>query len=106
MSYPEKPRSNWWYILPILFGLIPGGLVAYFLLKKESPIKAKTCLCVSIVGLGVIGGVICYFILRKVHPIRAKLFVYIGILVSITSIVISIIFELTEKVNPGFNVNV
>jgi len=30
--YPEKQRSNWWYILPILFGII-GGIIAYFAIR-------------------------------------------------------------------------
>ena len=34
VMYPEKQRSNWWYILPILFGII-GGIIAYFAIRKD-----------------------------------------------------------------------
>jgi len=30
--YPEKTRSNWWYLLPILFSII-GGLISYFAIE-------------------------------------------------------------------------
>jgi len=43
MSYPEKPRSNAWFLLPILFGVI-GGIIAFFILRHDDPRKAKNCL--------------------------------------------------------------
>jgi len=43
MSYPEKPRSNAWFLLPIFFGVI-GGIIAFFILRKDDPRKAKNCL--------------------------------------------------------------
>lgn len=45
--YPTKPRSNLWYIAPILFGII-GGIVAFFILRKDDPIKARNCLLIGI----------------------------------------------------------
>ncbi len=51
--YPEKPRSNWWFLLPIFLGLI-GGVIAYFVLRHDDPRKAKNCLYLAIV-LAIIG---------------------------------------------------
>jgi len=51
--YPERPRSNWWFLLPIFLGLI-GGVIAYFVLRHDDPRKAKNCLYLSIV-LAIIG---------------------------------------------------
>ena len=106
MSYPEKPRSNAWFLLPIFFGLI-GGIIAYFVLRKDDSIKAKTCVCIAItIGLGFIGGIISYFILRKEDPSRAKLFLYLGIILGIVGIVLGFIIEPTDILDPDFNVNV
>ena len=46
--YPEKKRSNWWYIVPILFGII-GGIIGYYALRRDDPQKAKKCLWVGII---------------------------------------------------------
>ena len=46
--YPEKPRSSWWYTLPIFLGLI-GGVIAYFAIRRDDPRKAKNCLYAGIV---------------------------------------------------------
>ena len=46
--YPEKPRSGWWFALPIFLGLI-GGVIAYFAIRRDDPRKAKNCLYVGIV---------------------------------------------------------
>ncbi len=54
--YPEKPRSNWWFLLPIFLGII-GGIIAYFVLRHDDPRKAKNCLYLAI-ALFVIGIVI------------------------------------------------
>ena len=51
--YPEKPRSNWWFLLPIFFSWI-GGVIAYFVLRRDDPKKAKNCLYLGIV-LTIIG---------------------------------------------------
>ena len=47
MSQPEKQRSNVWFLLPILFGII-GGLIAFFILRQDDPHKAKNCLYLGI----------------------------------------------------------
>ena len=48
MSYPEKPRSNAWFLLPIFFGVI-GGIIAFFILRHDDPRKARNCLYLGIV---------------------------------------------------------
>ncbi len=45
--YPKKPRSNWWFLLPIFLGLI-GAVIAYFVLRHDDPKKAKNCLYLGI----------------------------------------------------------
>jgi len=53
--YPERPRSNLWFLLPIFLGLI-GGVIAYFVLRNDDPKKAKNCLYLGIVlaAIGII----------------------------------------------------
>ncbi len=51
MSY-EKPRSNWWFMLPIFIGLI-GGIIAYFVLRGDDPKKAKNCLYLGLILFGI-----------------------------------------------------
>ncbi len=51
--YPERPRSNWWFLLPIFLGLI-GGVIAYFVIRHDETRKAKNCLYLAIV-LAIIG---------------------------------------------------
>ena len=48
MSYPEKPRSNAWFLLPIFLGII-GGIIAFFILRNDDPRKARNCLYLGIV---------------------------------------------------------
>ena len=50
--YPEKRRSNWWYLLPIFFGII-GGLIAYFAIRKDDRDKAKKCIYLGLILLAV-----------------------------------------------------
>ena len=50
--YPEKRRSNWWYLLPIFLGII-GGIIAYFAIRKDDLPKAKKCICLSLIFLAV-----------------------------------------------------
>lgn len=49
----EKPRSYWWFLLPIFFGII-GGIIAFFVIRTDDPKKAKNCLYLGII-LMVIG---------------------------------------------------
>jgi len=44
-----RTRSNWWYLVPILFDGIPGGVVAYFAIRYDNPRKAKNCLYLGII---------------------------------------------------------
>ncbi|NIP62458.1 MAG: hypothetical protein GWN01_16935 [Nitrosopumilaceae archaeon] len=46
--YPEKRRSNAWFLLPVFLGII-GGLIAYFVLRKDDPTKARNCLILGII---------------------------------------------------------
>ena len=44
-----RTRSNWWYLVPILFDGIPGGVVAYFAIGYDEPRKAKNCRYLGII---------------------------------------------------------
>ena len=46
--YPEKKRSGWWYIVPVLFGMI-GGIIGYYALRRDDPQKAKKCLYLGLI---------------------------------------------------------
>ena len=48
MTYPERPRSNAWYLLPIFIGMI-GGIIGYLAIRKDDPTKAKNCIYIGIV---------------------------------------------------------
>lgn len=43
-----RKRSNFWFLLPILFNVI-GGVIAYFIIKDDDPRKAKNCLWLGII---------------------------------------------------------
>ena len=62
--YPERPRSNFWFLLPIFLGLI-GGIIAYFVLRQDDPKKAKNCLYLGIV-LAIIGMMINILVLSQI----------------------------------------
>lgn len=53
----QKQRSNWWYLLAILFSPI-GGIIAYFAIKNDDPSKAKNCLIIGFIlfGIGLVFG--------------------------------------------------
>jgi FtsH-binding integral membrane protein len=63
---PEKQRSNWWYLLPIFFGII-GGIIAYFAIRKDDRTKAKKCLYLGLILLAV--GIIIDVFLDGLTPI-------------------------------------
>jgi len=46
--YPEKSRSNAWFLLPIFFGVI-GGIIAFFILRRDDPRKARNCLYLGVI---------------------------------------------------------
>ena len=60
---PEKRRSNFWYILPIILGII-GGIVAYFGLRNDDRKKAKNCIYIGLIQV-VIGIIIDLVILSS-----------------------------------------
>ena len=64
--YPERKRSNWWYLLPIFFGII-GGIIAYFALRRDDREKAKKCMYLGLILLAV--GIILDISLTGVAPI-------------------------------------
>ena len=45
---PSKLRSPLWYELPLLFHVV-GGIVSFFLIRKDDPVKAKRCLILGII---------------------------------------------------------
>jgi uncharacterized membrane protein len=69
MNY-EKKRSNWWFLVPILLGLI-GGIIAFFVLKSDDPKKAKNCLYLGI-GLFIIGIIINLAIFGLAIPLEEQ----------------------------------
>ena len=71
LMYPEKRRSNFWFLLPIFLGLI-GGIIAYFVLRQDDAKKAKNCLYLGII-LAVIGLIINIFILTQLPEIEQSL---------------------------------
>ncbi|AJW70967.1 hypothetical protein [Nitrosopumilus adriaticus] len=48
MEHTEKPRSNAWFLLPVFLGII-GGIIAFFILRRDDPRKAKNCLYLGVV---------------------------------------------------------
>lgn len=75
MTYQGRTRSNIWFVLPILLGII-GGVVAFFILRRDDPKKAMNCLIVGII------------------------FMLIGIIFNL------LIGEPVLDLNPGVNVNI
>lgn len=53
-----------WYLLPIFVGLI-GGIIAYWVLRRDDPKKAKKCLYLGIV-LAIIGIIINILIVTQI----------------------------------------
>ena len=66
--YPEKSRSNLWFLLPIFLGLI-GGIIAFFVLRQDDPKKAKNCLYLGIV-LAIIGLMLNILILTQIPELE------------------------------------
>ena len=66
--YPEKRRSNFWFLLPIFLGLI-GGIIAYFVLRQDDPKKAKNCLWLGII-LAIIGMLLNILVLTQIPEIE------------------------------------
>jgi hypothetical protein len=68
---PERTRSNFWFLLPIFLSLI-GGIIAYFVLRRDDPKKAKNCLYLGII-LQTIGLAINILVLTQVPQIEQGL---------------------------------
>jgi len=47
-SAETRNRSNWWYLLPILFSIF-GGFISYFAIRHDDSKKARNCLIIGIV---------------------------------------------------------
>jgi len=47
-SMVPESDSKWWYLVPIIFGII-GGLILYFAMRENSPKMAKNCLKIGII---------------------------------------------------------
>lgn len=69
--YPERKRSNFWFLLPIFFSLI-GGIIAYFVLRNDDPKKAKNCLYLGII-LQIIGLTVNILVLTQIPDIEQSL---------------------------------
>lgn len=59
-----KSRSQLWYLLPVFVGLI-GGIIAYWILRRDDPKKAKKCLYLGIV-LAIVGIAINILIVTQI----------------------------------------
>ncbi|EPA04949.1 hypothetical protein [Candidatus Nitrosarchaeum limnium] len=59
-----KSRSNAWYLLPVFVGLI-GGVIAYWVLRRDDPSKAKKCLYLGII-LAIIGIIINIMVVTQI----------------------------------------
>ena len=70
MAYSKNTKSNLWFLLPILFGLI-GGIAAFFILRKSDPHKAKNCLYVGIVFM-VIGVILNVFLVDAIPGLDSR----------------------------------
>ncbi len=65
MTYPEKQRSNAWFLLPVFFGMI-GGIIAFFILRHDDPRKARNCLYIGVAFM--IAGIIINIIFAASIP--------------------------------------
>ena len=70
MAYPQKPRSNFWFLLPIFGGII-GGIIAYFVLRSDDPDKAKNCLYLGI-ALAAVGIILNIIVLAQFPGIEQE----------------------------------
>ena len=64
-NYNASIRSRWWYLVPILFGLV-GGVIGYFALRKDDPKKAKNCLILG--GILTIINIVASISLSAIFP--------------------------------------
>ena len=57
-----QERSYFWYALPVVFSIF-GAVVAYLILRKDDPTKAKNCL---LIGLFLVSFYIAYYVVFSV----------------------------------------
>ena len=50
MAEEYSQRSKAWYLLPIFLGII-GGIIGFFVLRRDSPKMARNCLIIGIIIL-------------------------------------------------------
>ncbi|MBA4454294.1 MAG: hypothetical protein ACO2Y5_03855 [Nitrosopumilaceae archaeon] len=50
MAEEYSQRSKAWYLLPIFLGII-GGIIGFFVLRRDSPKMARNCLIIGIITL-------------------------------------------------------
>ena len=50
MAEEYSQRSKAWYLLPIFLGII-GGIIGFFVLRRDSPKMARNCLIIGIIML-------------------------------------------------------
>lgn len=79
-----KLRSPLWYELPLLFQVV-GGIISFFLIRKDDPVKAKRCLILGII--------------LTVIPLLAVVGIF-GMIGSTSTFVIA-----SDSMNPEFVVN-
>ena len=79
-----KIRSPLWYELPLLFQIL-GGIISFFLIRKDDPVKAKRCLILGIILTAI--------------PVLFIIGVY-GFIGSTSTFVIA-----SDSMNPEFAVN-
>jgi FtsH-binding integral membrane protein len=58
-----------WLLLPIFFGMI-GGIIAYIIIRKDDPRRAKNCIYVGIIMviLGIILNIMLASEISTIHP--------------------------------------
>ncbi len=58
-----KEKSAWWYLVPLLFGIL-GGIIAYGALDNDNHNMALECLYIGIISTMLI------FFIYAVGPVR------------------------------------
>lgn len=64
-----QKRSNFWYLLPLVFAIF-GGVIAYFVLRKTDPSKARNCL---LIGIGMVFVGIIYTVARLLSDLDPEI---------------------------------
>ena len=69
MTYQGRARSNAWFLLPIFLGII-GGVIAFFVLRKDDPKKAMNCLILGLIfmAIGIIFNLLAGDVVMDLQP--------------------------------------